>query len=291
MTSTFEILTTACKLTCIPVRDARLLHAHSNTIYYLPAAEVVARINGNDHSGIRAKASLEITRWLADHDVPVTEPALDEAVDVGGATVTFWRHYRQHRNDRPSPRHLGKILRHVHAIPELPFPLPDYEPLIGLTTILNNGTTSGVLSASDRHWLHEQVRQLITKYRTLPSVLGKGLVHGDAYAGNTLWAGNRVLLGDWDETSIAPRELDLANTAQAKRFGTPDAEIDEFLSTYGYDPRGQHLFETLVAMRDLHTLTSYIRRAQRGDQRARAELAYRIRSLQNSSMSILWKAR
>ncbi len=32
------------------------------------------------------------------------------------------------------------------------------------------------------------------------------MVHGDAYSGNTLWAGDSVLLGDWDETSIAPRE-------------------------------------------------------------------------------------
>ncbi|MEV3961575.1 phosphotransferase [Nocardia sp. NPDC050193] len=289
MTPTRDILSTACQLAGFRAEDAELLHAHSNTVYLLPSTGVVARINGNDHAGLRAKASLTITRWLADHGLPVTEPALDHAIDVAGSTVTFWIYYPQHRTDRPSSQHLGEILAHLHALPAPHFPLPDYQPLLGLVSILATADiTPKVLSAADLRWLSEQAEQLIAEYRDLPTVLGRGMVHGDAYTGNTLWAGDTVLLGDWDETSIAPRELDLANTVQARRFGIREADIDAFLRTYGHDPRGEPLFDALVRMRDLHTLTSYIRRTQRGDARAHAELTTRLRSLQNPTTRARW---
>jgi len=288
MTPTDDILFAACRLAGIPADGAELLHAHSNSVYHLPSAGVVARINGNDHAGLRAKASLTITRWLADHDLPATEPALDHAIDIAGSTVTFWTYYPQHRTDRPSPQHLGEILSHLHTLPEPPFPLPDYQPLLGLTSILTADITPTVLSAADRRWLSEQAEQLVAEYRTQPTLLGRGMVHGDAYAGNTLWGGDTVLLGDWDETSIAPRELDLANTVQARRFGLPEADIDAFLRAYGCDPRGEPLFDVLVRMRDLHTLTSYIRRAQRGDPRAHTELITRLRSLQDPTAAAPW---
>ncbi|WP_051158416.1 phosphotransferase [Nocardia carnea] len=288
---TEEILSTACELAGFPADDARLLRAHSNTVYLLPSTGVVARVNGNDHAGLRAKASLTLTRWLADNAVPVTEAAFDRAVEVAGSTVTFWIYYPQlPGRERPTARHLAGILRRLHALPAPPFPLPDYEPLIGLTSILAADETAAVLSGTDRRWLNQQAQQAISEYRGLPTVLGRGMVHGDAYAGNTLWSGDTVLLGDWDEAAIAPRELDLANTVQSRRFGARETDIDGFLRIYGHDPRDIPLFGALVRMRDLHTLTSYIRRAQRGDGNAHTELTTRIRSLRDPAAPARWKS-
>ncbi|MFD4406603.1 phosphotransferase [Nocardia sp. NPDC058499] len=288
MTPSEEVLSTACGLAGFPAGGARLLRAHSNSVYLLPSADVVARINGNDHAGLRAQASLALTRWLADNAVPVTEPALDHAVEVAGATVTFWQYHPQPRRERPAARYLGKILRRLHALPAPPFPLPDYAPLIGLTSILASGATATVLSGADRRWLKERAEEAIGEYQGLRTVLGRGMVHGDAYPGNTLWSGDEVLLGDWDEAAIAPRELDLANIVQARRFGAREAGIEEFVHAYGHDPRGHPLFEALVRMRDLHTLTGYIRRAQRGDRIAHTELASRIRSLRDPAVTTRW---
>ncbi|MEV4927880.1 phosphotransferase family protein [Streptomyces roseoverticillatus] len=61
-------------------------------------------------------------------------------------------------------------------------------------------------------------------------------MHGDAYPGNTLWDGESVRLGDWDEAATGPRELDLANTHQGARFGRTPAAIDAFTSAYGHSP-------------------------------------------------------
>ncbi|WP_067514771.1 phosphotransferase enzyme family protein [Nocardia puris] len=280
--STAEILATACRDAGIPAHNARLLRAHSNTVYVLPEVDIVARISANEHDGLRARAGLTATVWLAEHGIPVTEPALDRAVDVGHATVTFWRYYPQHDRPQPPVHALGTILRQIHALPAPPFPLPDYPPLLGLRRILES-EAADVLTESDRNWLTDRAEDLITSYHTLPTQLGQGLVHGDAYRGNTLWDNDIVRLGDWDEISFAPRELDLANTIQSARFGTSDSAIEEFLRAYGTDPRNQPLFEALVRMRDLHTLTGYIRRAHLGDPAARGELDRRIACLQHNT--------
>ena len=49
------------------------------------------------------------------------------------------------------------------------------------------------------------------------------MIHGDAWWGNLLRDGDRVVLADWDNVSTGPREIDLIPTLQAPRFGLPEA--------------------------------------------------------------------
>ncbi|MBB5915901.1 aminoglycoside phosphotransferase (APT) family kinase protein [Nocardia transvalensis] len=259
--------------------DARLLRVHSNAVYVVDD-RVVIRISRSPQHGIRAGAAVAVAHWLAGQGLPVTEPMIDRPVHSHGATVTFWRYYPQYTRTRPPARELGRILRHLHAVGEPPpFGLPRYVPLAGLTQTL--AAAPRVLAPGDRHWLAEQAGVLIEEYGRLDSALGTGLVHGDAYPGNTLWNGDSVLLGDWDEASVAPRELDLVNTYQGIRFGHTENELREFALAYGWDVRAWVGFPILRAMRDLHTLTSYIRRAEYGDAAAANELRHRLRSLRD----------
>ncbi|MGH3622149.1 MAG: hypothetical protein ACRDQ5_10215 [Sciscionella sp.] len=48
---------------------------------------------------------------------------------------------------------------------------------------------------------------------------------------------------------------------------------------------------TLRAMRDLHTLGSYIRLADRGDEQAAHQLRHRLGTLREHATSALWAAR
>ncbi|MEU6585904.1 aminoglycoside phosphotransferase family protein [Nocardia sp. NPDC046763] len=287
------ILDDACRQLGLSSTGARLLHAHSNTVYLLPREQAIARISGNDHAGLAPRASLAITRWLAQQGVPVTEPLIDRAADVDGMTVTIWHYYPQCGRDAPPAGELARILRTLHALPgEIPFALRDYIPLQGLTNTLRDPHASSALTDDERGWLDQQTRDHITAYHRLRSHLGRGLVHGDAYLGNTLWGPDRLLLGDWDEISIAPRELDLVNTYQSVRFGAlEEDDLDQFCNAYGWDVRGWEGFEALRSMRDLHTLNGYVRRASRGDQRAAQELRTRIRSLREpTSKDTPWHA-
>ncbi|WP_328411963.1 aminoglycoside phosphotransferase family protein [Nocardia sp. NBC_00403] len=275
------VLNAACEEAGLSPASARLLRAHSNTVYLLPTEQTVARISHNEHHGLRARASVAITRWLADHDIPVTEPRIDHAIDIDTVTVTFWQYYPQTDLTRPPAGELGAILARLHALPPPPFDLPDYPPLAGLAITLRDPTTSRALTEHDRHWLTERTCHLIEQYHLVDSELGRGMVHGDAYPGNTLWGPRGVLLGDWDEISIAPRELDLMNTIQGLRFGTSESEIIDFVAAYGWDVRQWDGFALLREMRDLHTLNAYIRQASQGDSAAERELNDRLRTLRN----------
>ncbi len=115
------------------------------------------------------------------------------------------------------------------------------------------------------------------------------MIHGDAYPGNTLWDGDRAILGDWDEVAFGPRELDLINTHQGARFGRGLTERTAFSDAYGWDATRWSGYPTLRAMRDLHTLAAYIERGQT-DPRAAAELRHRIRTLRDRDLAARWRA-
>ncbi|WP_063043823.1 phosphotransferase enzyme family protein [Nocardia pseudovaccinii] len=287
-----DVLIIACERAGLNHGDAQLIRAHSNAVYLLPGESAVVRISGNEHRGLRARASLEITRWLAAHGVPVTEPLIDEPIEVGDATVTMWRYYPQEARGEPPMRALGAILARLHDLPEPPFDLPDYPPLAGFLATLAEPEFQQVLTADDLSWLGARAHHLLDQYRTLASRLGTGLIHGDPYAGNTLWDGSdRVILGDWDEVSTGPRELDLVTASHDIRFGASEEELTEFFDAYGValnDFRAWEGADILFAMRDLHTLSGYIRRAARADIPAARELEHRLYTLRNPTDRALW---
>jgi len=283
-----DILLAACEEAGLDARDARLLRAHSNSVWLLPRQrpQAVVRIGRSQHRGLRFQAALAVTRWLADHDIPVTEPLMDQAVEIDDAAVTVWRYYPQQDRGEPPMRDLGAILRRLHALPTPPLELHPYPPLAGLTTIVGSDAARQVLTPDDLTWLGDRAHELLDRYHGLESVLGVGFIHGDAYAGNCLWDGaERVVLGDWDEASIGPREQDLILSCHDHlRFGASEDDLAQFFTAYGLDLnefRTWPAFDVLTSMRDLHTLTGYIRRAASTDTATARELHRRLRMLRN----------
>ncbi|WP_410676520.1 phosphotransferase [Amycolatopsis sp. cmx-4-68] len=171
----------------------------------------------------------------------------------------------------------------LHQLPAPPVTLPTAAPLSSFAEAVAADST---LPDDDRRWLIGERDRLLDDFQGLAFPLGAGLIQGDAYPGNTLWDDDRVLLGDWDEPAWGPRELDLANTIQGGiRFGRTPAELDAFTTAYGYDPRDWTGIDTLVRIRDLHTLGSFLRRAGNGDAAAAAELRRRMQSLRYNDRS------
>ncbi|MBF6171076.1 phosphotransferase enzyme family protein [Nocardia blacklockiae] len=289
-----SVLLIACEHFGLDHGDARLIRAHANAVYLLPGESAVVRVGRVEQNGARARASLEITRWLAAHGVPVTEPLRNESVDVDGAVVTVWRYYPQGDRGEPPMRALGAILARLHGLPAPPFSLPQYPPLAGFLATLDDPEYRQALDPGDLAWLADRAHDLLDRYRTLDSRLGVGLIHGDPYAGNTLWDGDsRVVLGDWDDVSIGPREQDLVVACHDVRFGASEQDLEEFFAAYGRvslsEFRTWDSVKILFAMRDLHTLFGYIRRAAGGDVAAARELAHRLRTLRDPTAEpALW---
>jgi aminoglycoside phosphotransferase (APT) family kinase protein len=284
-----SILHVACTRVGLNPSAARLLHQHATGIWLLPADQTVARISRSSDDRGRIARAVTVTRWLAAQGFPVTMPAdVDQPIEVNSACVTFWRYYPQ--GDRPTPgaAALGRLLRQLHELPQPPVTLDDYVPLVRLGNAL---TSNPPLADDDLAWLAEHRIRLVVAYRELHSQLGVGWIHGDAYPGNTLWNGEQVILGDWDEIARGPRELDLINTHQGVRMGRSDVERRAFTSAYGWDVTAWPGFLVLRQLRDLHTLGAYIERASHDDSIAIDELNHRIRTLRANDTTARWNAR
>lgn len=195
---------------------------HASSLFLLSPAQAIGRVSPDADNQHRAQLSLAITRWLADQEFPATTPAdVNQPVSIGHTTATFWHYYPQDGRERPPAAALGTMLRWLHHLPSPPVDLPPYRPLHTLGDAIERSTT---LPDSDRDWLARRREELLNAYESLSFPLGSGLIHGDAYPGNTLWDGDRPLLGDWDEVGTGPRELDLVNTHQGARLGRTTTE-------------------------------------------------------------------
>ncbi|WP_406639201.1 phosphotransferase [Amycolatopsis sp. WGS_07] len=285
------IVESACRRAGLDSTGATRLRKHAADVILLPAAAdggLVLKV-APANSASRADRAVTLTRWLCDRGFPCTRPAdIDQPFVVEDRVVTVWLHYDQRGRPTPGAAHLGTLLRGLHRLPVPRIELPVAQPLSMLAGLIQNDST---LPRQDRDWLLHERSRLLDRYRSLDFHLGVGLIHGDAYPGNTLWdAGDTtVLLGDWDEAAIGPRELDLANTVQGRRFGRSTAEISAFFDAYGHDLRDWNGLAVLTRIRDMHTLGSFLRRAAHGDRPAADELRARAASLRTGS-SAAWHA-
>ncbi len=283
-------LEAACARAQLDVRDAVVLHVRANAVYHLPREGVVARIRftpgGRDAVVKRFTAAVRVTRWLCDQGFPAVEPLdVDQPVTVPGHAATFWRYVSVTGQTQRDTSTLGRLLRRLHSLPPSPFPLPKANLLGSLRADLEN---TGAVSAAERDWLLARADELEQQYQKTHSVLGTGLAHGDAHAGNLLHAPGGVILGDWDSISFGPRELDLVPTSLWHRFGRPEAEWHAFRAAYDFDPRDVPALPVLQRLRELHGLAAYVRNA--ADPAVQEELVKRITSLKTGKQSVAWRA-
>src|SRR5690606_35308634 len=104
--------------------------------------------------------------------------------------VSFWTYYPQPPNaPPPTSRELGSLLRRLHSFaPPHDIHLPRWIPLGSLHTALTDPSTeSEHLSPLERRQLLDMVEEVRHQIADITWPLGRGLLHGDAWAGNLLW--------------------------------------------------------------------------------------------------------
>lgn len=276
-----DVLVAACAGVGLDAQDATRLSGHATGVFLLPESRVVVRVGAGPGRVEQARRAVAIARWLVSQDFPATRPIdVAQPAIVDDVAVTFWTWYPAREANRPTTADLGRLLRRLHAFERPPVHLPPYRPLTGLRTALERSVS---LDAPVERWLSQRIGSLLEDYDRLDFVLPPGHIHGDAYPGNLIATVDGPILGDWDEASIGPRELDLVNTYQGARYGRTAEELTAFGAAYGYDLTRWPGFTTLREIRELHTLGAFVRRTDTGDDWATAQLAHRVRTLQTGS--------
>jgi hypothetical protein len=284
----------------LDVRDAGVLHHYNSTVVLLPVEDLVVRLA--DEVGAetldRVRISQAVCTWLIEHhDFPATRPApgLPPVVLADALTASFWQYHRP--ADPPvtiTSKDLATLVRRLHQVTTAPIGLTQWSPLSSLSTALDSKRAIRVLTADDHDWLRLRVREIQDAVASTDWPLGAGLIHGDAWAGNVLAEqaqGQPTLrLGDWDNTSIGPREIDLIPTWHASyRYGKGSQWRAAFQDFYGYDLQSWPGFPLLMHMRDMVQLTGPLRRAEPGNAFASA-LEQRFRDIRGGTADTVWTA-
>ena len=286
------VLARVCRQIGVPLSGAQLLHLHGNAVYGFPAAGLVVRISGSQAALARITESLKVTAWLAERGFPCTvpAPAAGQPFAIDGKVASVWQYVPEAADPPASAADLACLLRDLHSRPLPPSPPEAFtDPLDGVTAALESAPADA-LPREQRDWLAGQVRELRSRWDALRFPHPASLIHGDAHPGNLIRAQNgTVVLGDWDHVAVGPREWDLAQIFYtSQRLGYPPREdVEGFGAAYGWDPRDWPDLATLVAIREVSGLGTYIRNAPT-QPFARRELAMRISTLQADDHSARW---
>lgn len=284
-----DALQIACSVAGLDASGARLVRMHSNTVFYLPASDAVARITGSGpDTAERIAASLMATDWLAKRAFPAVRPKFDQAIEHDGMIVSFWEYEETVPAERSLPA-LARLLRELHAITDVGLNLPVMpSPLSGVARAVDSHPEA--FDGNDREWLAHAIGECERRWSQMSAELPYGLIHGDAHPNNVLYTEVGALLGDWDHVSYGPREWDLVQSLYFhRRFPVPADDLDSAAEVYGWDLRTWSGADDLVAVREVSGLGSYIRTAA-AKPGARVELGYRIKTLRGGDMTAEWNS-
>jgi aminoglycoside phosphotransferase (APT) family kinase protein len=243
---------------------------------------VVVRISRLDNLDEMVR-TLAVARWLDSVGYPAVRALdYDQPVVIDGRAATFWKALSDGER-YASASEVADLLSRLHSLTRPKnLQLPVFEPFRKIERRIDASTW---LTADDRSFLAESLRDLRERYSRLRFALPQGVIHGDANVGNVLRddEGNPVAI-DLDAFAIGPREWDLIQTAIFyDRFGWhSQEEYESFVRVYGFDIMKWPGYEVLRDIRELHMVTWLIQNANDSAEVAE-EAGKRIRSLRTGT--------
>ncbi|MGH3342896.1 MAG: phosphotransferase family protein [Carbonactinosporaceae bacterium] len=209
----YAILAAVGRRTGAPVQDARLLWAHSNTIFALPSARLLVRIATNPEALRCVTASLQVTRWLAARGFPCVVPAdvVDQPFLERGRVISIWCYLPTVPEPPASGSDLGRLLCSLHSQPPPPPVGRFVDPFVSVAEAVDE--VPDAMVAHHRCWLADRITELREAWYRMEFAREPGLIHGDAHTNNVMRTElGQVILGDWDHVAV-PREWDLAHAS------------------------------------------------------------------------------
>ncbi|WP_299737474.1 aminoglycoside phosphotransferase family protein [Pseudonocardia sp. 73-21] len=266
-----------------------LIRMGSNGVFRL-GANVVARVAPDLALLANADKQIAAARWFKSVGLSVAPAlAIEQPIAVNGCVVTLWKSVCDGEVYAPIAE-VARLIRELHQLMapaglELPQSHPFGDSSMHLPSYQG-------LDVDDAEFLKKRYRWARESFDSLPFVLERGVIHGDANVGNVLLGDDgRAVLIDLDSVSIGPREYDLIQTAIfAERFGWhTDEEYATFVEVYGWDIMQWEGYEDLAAMREI-SMTSWLAKKAAGNAAAAKEATKRIHAIRTGGSRRDWGA-
>lgn len=229
-----------------------------------------------------------MARVLGSLMVPVT-PLLDEPDQpwtVDGFAVSAWRWV----NHGAAVSHhdlgyLARTLRERSAVSA--GVVPRFDPLGAVRRVVAE-------LGADEHatFVRRRAAELEEPYAEAAATdpLGRAVVHGDLHRDNVVWAALGPLLTDLELSGSGPPSYDAAPVVVAhRRYGSPEAEVTDFLKGFGTDPRSWPGFEVMVSVYELWVTAWAVGNRHRNESWAE-EAALRVASMRDGR-DLTWSLR
>ncbi|MFF3074215.1 phosphotransferase family protein [Kitasatospora sp. NPDC057904] len=281
-----RVLDEACRQVGLSSAGAVMLRGHTNAVYLLKSAGVVAKIAraGTALDGVRR--TVRLVQWLVSQDFPTVELLpTEQPVLVGGHAVTFWQYLPQPSQPVPAAQ-LAAPLRLLHELPPPPFEVP---PLDTAGAIRRSIAAITTLSPEDTAYLQRRLSNLEAALARVSYVLQPGLLQGDPQHRNALHHRGAAVLCDWDTACFGAPELDLVTVEiHCRRFGHGRAHYQEFADRYGFDVTSWSGYQGLRDLRELRMITTNAKRASPGSTTLQ-EVRRRIEGLRSGHDQLQWE--
>ncbi|NNH73685.1 aminoglycoside phosphotransferase family protein [Nocardia uniformis] len=283
-----EILDGACAQVGLDPQGAKLIKFTNNAVYNL-RAPVTVRIAGSTVIQQRVSKVIEVTRWLARHDMPtvrLVEDLPQPLVLDDQHVITFWHTVTPPPHSAaPDGHDLGRILRRYHALPRPPFDLPKWDLLTGIRERI---AEDEILTADEHLFLQDTHDELAEQLDAVDYQLPAGPIHGDGFVGNLIAGPAGAVICDFDSASDGPREWDLTPVAVGKlRFNYPADHHSDAVAEYGYDITRWPHFPALRRLREFQLVTSVLP-VLRSNTSLLDQWRHRFTTFQNGDLSARW---
>src|ERR1700722_3284493 len=219
--------------------EPKILRDRGNLLVHLAPAPVVARVatlTGTRRAGEDwLQREVAVARFLAGVGAPVVAPSAE--IDAGphtheGISLSFWD-YVEETGAPLDAAEAGHRLRVCHEA------LADYEgELEPLGTLTEAERWLEELAAEGRIGADSAARRRADASEVRRQIKALGLpmqaVHGDAHLDNAINTAAGPLWSDWEDTCMAPLELDLGcMEAAASVWGDDPEPVATALAAYG----------------------------------------------------------
>lgn len=213
---------------------ARVVRRGSAVIVDLPAADRIARVEGDPAAAARQSA---LGRAFARRAAPVMR-LWSPPPAAADPRITFWQRLQ------PGPTldssALGRLTAAVHArcpAAALPADLPPLDPFVEIDHW--RARLPDWIPPADRAALAAQTDAARAAWPETRGgcPLGEVLLHGDVHRGNVMWADGAPRFIDIEFGGLGPAAWDLVPAAVGvRRYGADPAGYRAFAAAYGADP-------------------------------------------------------